>query len=336
MRIGDDGLRYFCTDPKVDCNSCIPMTKVTVSVVIPTYNHAQYILQSLASVFSQEFKDYEIIVINDGSPDETAALLQPLADVNKIIYLDQPNSGQAKARNCGLAKARGEFIAFLDDDDCWTTGNLEAQVHRLQQAQPGTVACAGQCRFVAGTELPPPDPVTDESVSLGALLHKNCIHSPGQVVIRKDALVAAGGFGAVKGGADDWDCWLRLAKHGKIIASEHVALLYTLHQTNASRDAIAMLRSADAVVSKHTEDVPPPVRVAAFTSLLDQSSVFVAHQMTAALKRAHLRTCFSGLRCLFVCLGKAGWRMGSLQILARAFTDVFKANTRSKARPKAA
>ena len=306
------------------------MNPVEVSVIIPTYNHERYVLDTLASVFEQSFKDYEIIVVNDGSPDGTASRLRPLADARRIIYLEQPNAGQARARNHGLAQARGEFVAFLDDDDRWPADNLERQMNALRQAGPGTLACVGRCRYTGDVESSVAEPLADEALTFPRLLRKSCIVSPGQAVIRKSALEAIGGFGGVRGGADDWDCWLRLARHGKMVASQHVALLYTLHQSNASRDAIAMLRSADIVISKHTEGVAPSVRTAAFTSLLEQSSVFVAHQVTAALKRGNLRVGFQGLGRLWVCLGKAGWRIGAVRILARAFFDVLRANLRFK------
>ncbi len=86
-----------------------------VSVVIPTYKHAEYVLATLESVFAQTFTSYEVIVVNDGSPDNTAAKLQPLVDAGRIRYFEQPNAGQSAARNRGLAEARGSSWHF------WTT-----------------------------------------------------------------------------------------------------------------------------------------------------------------------------------------------------------------------
>src|SRR4051812_9960334 len=86
-----------------------------VSIVIPAYNHAHYIGEALASVFKQTFKDIEVIVINDGSPDNTEQILRHFADTGKIVYVYQENKGQAAARNHGLSIARGKYIAFLDD-----------------------------------------------------------------------------------------------------------------------------------------------------------------------------------------------------------------------------
>src|SRR5260221_785574 len=91
----------------------------TVSVVIPAYNVARYISETLESVFAQTFTDYEVIVVNDGSPD-TEDFEQAIAPyLNRILYLKQENLGASVARNTGLQAARGEFIAFLDADDLW-------------------------------------------------------------------------------------------------------------------------------------------------------------------------------------------------------------------------
>src|SRR5439155_3912895 len=106
----------------------------TVSIIIPTYNHRQYVLETLESVFAQTLADREIIVINDGSPDDTAEVLRPLAASGRIRYIQQANAGPSEARNRGLAEARGRFVAFLDDDDLWPADKLAWQVEALQHA----------------------------------------------------------------------------------------------------------------------------------------------------------------------------------------------------------
>src|SRR5689334_17923461 len=103
-----------------------------VSVVIPTYNHSRYVLDAVESVFAQTFTDYELIVVNDGSPDDTSDVLRPLVDAQKIQYIEQPNRGGAAARNAGLGRARGEFIVILDDDDLLPADKLESQVAEMK------------------------------------------------------------------------------------------------------------------------------------------------------------------------------------------------------------
>src|SRR5438034_6092600 len=120
----------------------LPRLHARVSVVIPTYCHQDTIIDTLKSVFLQTFQDFEVIVVNDGSPDETAQLVAPLAAVGRIRYLEQSNQGQAAARNRGLEEATGEFISFLDDDDLWPADKLEWQVSYLER-NPSIAAVGG-------------------------------------------------------------------------------------------------------------------------------------------------------------------------------------------------
>jgi glycosyltransferase involved in cell wall biosynthesis len=110
-----------------------------VSIIIPAYNIAPYIAETLDSVFAQTFTDYEVIVVNDGSPDteEFERAMQPYLD--RVIYLKQENGGASVARNAGLQTARGEFVAFLDGDDLWLPNYLEEQmkVHANARLRPG-------------------------------------------------------------------------------------------------------------------------------------------------------------------------------------------------------
>ena len=102
-----------------------------VSVIIPTYNHAMYIERTLESVFQQTYKNYEIIVIDDGSTDNTQEVIKSYE--NKITYICKENEGTAKSRNLGLKIAKGKYVAFLDSDDLWMPQKLELQVTLLDK-----------------------------------------------------------------------------------------------------------------------------------------------------------------------------------------------------------
>src|SRR2546423_11920715 len=104
-----------------------------VSVIIAAYNVAEYIGETLVSVFAQTFSDYEVIVINDGSEDEAelAAALAPYRE--RIVYRTQDNRGLAAARNAGIRAARGQYIAFLDADDLWEAEFLQKQIEFIEQ-----------------------------------------------------------------------------------------------------------------------------------------------------------------------------------------------------------
>lgn len=108
-----------------------------VSVIIPTYNADHYIETTLNSVRSQTYKNIEVIVIDDGSQDQTAEIVRSVAQQDgRIILLQQPNSGVAAARNFGIQKAQGELIAPIDADDIWYPENLEKQLQCFLQAEP--------------------------------------------------------------------------------------------------------------------------------------------------------------------------------------------------------
>ena len=227
-----------------------------VSVVIPTYNHSQYILATLDSVFAQTYPDYEIIVINDGSPDDTARALEPLVEQNKIQYLEQENQGQAAARNRGLALARGEFIAFLDDDDLWPPDKLEWQVEMLQDSDDVAVA-GGSVHYIDDLgRYVMQEPLREPQVTLEHLFCGSPFVSPGQTLIRASHLRQIGGLNPALWGVDDYDLWFRILKHGKITISPKVSLYYRTHAANASKNSSRMFNNSLVLIKAQVADAP--------------------------------------------------------------------------------
>jgi glycosyltransferase involved in cell wall biosynthesis len=224
-----------------------------VSVVIPTYCHRDTIGETLDSVFAQTFRDFEVVVVDDGSPDGTGELLRPLVEQGRIRYVRQENAGAGRARNRGLHEARGEFIAFLDADDLWPTDKLEWQVEVLR-ARPEAVLVYGaerhlhpDGRLVRRTSSePPPDGDAYAKFRL-----RNWITSPGQTLIRADALRAIGGFDTAIWGSEDWDLYIRLARRGPFVFRPVVALDYRLHAGNSTKQAIRHALNHFAVVRRH-------------------------------------------------------------------------------------
>jgi len=226
------------------------MIAPTVSVVIPTYRHRDYVLETLRSVFAQSFTDYEVIVVNDGSDDGTEEVLRPLATASRIAYFEQSNSGQAAARNHGLARARGEFIAFLDDDDLWPEDKLQWQTDVLR-AQTNIGIVGGNVAEV-GCENPwLPQRTAICEPSLDDLYRGLTMTSPGQSLIRTQLLREYGGFDERLAGADDYDMWLRLARVTKIEMHDRVALYYRRHPNQASRDMGKMMHMCLAAIEKN-------------------------------------------------------------------------------------
>ena len=221
-----------------------------VSVVIPTYCHQDYVLETLDSVFAQTFTDYEVIIINDGSPDQTAEVLRSSVESKRIRYYEQTNAGQSAARNHGLAEARGKFIAFLDDDDLWPPDKLAWQVDVLK-ATDAVLIGGRTAQLRDGLIVPPQTDWRSDKLSLTDLAKGCSFLSPGQTLIRREALDKIGGFDESIWGVDDYDLYLRLAKHGELRVDSQVSLYYRLHAGNASRQREKMLLNGYKVVRQH-------------------------------------------------------------------------------------
>jgi glycosyltransferase involved in cell wall biosynthesis len=229
-----------------------------VSVIIPTYKHAKYVLETIGSVFAQSFRDYEIIVINDGSPDDTAAVLRPLAESGRIRYIEQENAGQAAARNRGLAEATGEYVAFLDDDDLWPADKLEWQVTALEGRPKAIMAYGFTELFGEGAGDPFPGPDAPDGSVYERFLAQNWLWSPGQTLMRAAAVREISGFDTKIWGADDWDLYIRLSQRGLFRYEHRCALRYRFHDANASRKVGRMYANITKVRRKHLGYFPMP------------------------------------------------------------------------------
>jgi glycosyltransferase involved in cell wall biosynthesis len=187
-----------------------------VSIIIPSYNTADLIAACLDSVFAQTFQDFEAIVVNDGSPDtpELEKVLQPYLD--RIVYIKQVNKRAAGARNTAIAKARGEFLAFLDSDDTWLPNHLESQMKQFEVdpalglVYANAVLVGDPTRHVEFMEKCP----SAGEAGFEALVVERCQIPVSTVVARKAAIVKAGGFDESLARCDDYDMWLRTAFYG--------------------------------------------------------------------------------------------------------------------------
>jgi glycosyltransferase involved in cell wall biosynthesis len=222
-----------------------------ISVIIPTFNHGEFVAETLESVFAQTYGDFEVIVVNDGSRDDTESVLRPYIEAQRIRYLRQENQGVAAARNAGLALATGEWIAFLDDDDLWLTDKLEWQVACLEASN--AVVVGGSCSRFGLTEerKEKGDSHKIEFLATADLFRGNPFGSPGQTLIRKSALEQIGGLDAAIWGVDDLDLWIRLSRIGAVQRVDRVALHYRVHDSNASLDLRRMTQNMEAVILKN-------------------------------------------------------------------------------------
>ncbi|MGI9056020.1 MAG: glycosyltransferase family 2 protein [Pyrinomonadaceae bacterium] len=216
-----------------------------VSIITPAYNIAEYISETLDSVFAQTFRNFEIIVVNDGSPDteEFERVLEPYFD--KIVYLKHENIGAGAARNAAIENARGELIAFLDGDDVWFPEFLASQIEFLENNNLAMVY-ADAVHF-GGSEL---DGVNymQKSPSVGeanfeSLLDLRCNVITSGTVVRKKNIIEAGMFETEKVRAHDFHLWLRIAGRGAQIGYQRKVLLkYRVRPGNLTGDAIQQIK----------------------------------------------------------------------------------------------
>lgn len=216
-----------------------------VSIIIPVYNCQTYVLEAVESVLAQDYPAKQVIVIDDGSTDGSIQKLQSLGDAIELICV--PNGGPARARNTGIARARGEFIAFLDADDVWLPGKLTAQVTYLESHPEVGICYTGWHVWPAGAQgrFDRPafaaqhlgQPAVDESRSgwiYGRLLF-DCELLTTTVMLRAETARRVGSFepGLIVG--EDYDFWLRMAQAAKIARLDCVGALYRVLPTSASR-----------------------------------------------------------------------------------------------------
>lgn len=221
-----------------------------VSVVIPAFNASRYIGETVATVLAQTVAALEVIVVDDGSADSTAAIVRAITD-DRVRLLSRSNGGVSAARNAGIREARAQrFVAFLDADDCWDAEKLERQIAFLDQ-HPSCVATGCLMRYVSssGRVLGRSGHVVtpaDRRAMAQAELFPFPISS---FLVRRDVLETVGGFdeslGRPSGGAEDLDLLARLAQAGEVACVPSILGSYRIHPGSAmARDRLRINREA--------------------------------------------------------------------------------------------
>lgn len=221
-----------------------------VSVIIPTYNCAHFLGQAIESVLEQTFMDYEIIVVDDGSTDDTAAVLDQFRD--QVRHVSQANQGNAGARNTGIAMARGQWLAFLDADDLWAPRKLERQLIDLISSPGARVGFVRALKFFESGDFEPmpADPAEGElwdklvfyqpfgSSHSGMLAHQSCFGTVGR--FDEDLRLSV-----------DWDLFIRLAERYKIRVLQEFSVYHRQHASNTTGNAELRLSMYLACLRKH-------------------------------------------------------------------------------------
>ncbi len=231
------------------------MPKVTV--IVPAYNAERTIVAAIASVQQQSFGDWELIVIDDGSCDRTVELLNRVKEPRMQVHR-YANAGVSVARNRGIARAQGEYIAFLDADDLWRQDKLECQVAALEQHANAAVAYSWTCVMnESATMIHPASPVWYEGNVYSQLLVRNFLLCGSNPLVRRHALERVGGFDATLTHGEDWELFVRLAKLVEFVVVPAAQVFYRQSPTSASAQVALMETRLLAVIDSVFAAAPP-------------------------------------------------------------------------------
>ena len=222
-----------------------------VSVIIPTYNRAALLREAIDSVLAQTYADFEIIVVDDGSVDDTAAMLATLTDP-RLRYVRQANAGRSAARNQGLALAQGEFICFLDDDDAFLPNKLSDQTADLdRRTEIGLIVGGWRLMDERGRPFQDSPPQPNAGLTLPNWF-SDCpfiVHAP---LIRRGWLERTSGFDRELEPAEDWGLWLELAHLGCPMAwGTTIVCLYRQHAGNSLRAYTPQMQATVRMLDKY-------------------------------------------------------------------------------------
>ena len=234
----------------------MPVNKPEVSIIIPTYNRADLIRESLDSIFAQSYRNYEIIVVDDGSTDDTGSVLQPLVEQGVIRYIYQQNRGESAARNRGIVEASGRYIAFLDSDDLFEPDKLDIQVRYLQDHPEVGLVHSGFIKFDNdGNDLGYRDPSWFSSMIYPQmLLYWTTLMAVDTVLVPKIVFDSVGLFDEFMRIGPDLDMWRRIARKYPFGFIDKSLARVRVHAGNISGDKLGVTHGLLIYLEKAFED----------------------------------------------------------------------------------
>lgn len=232
-----------------------------VSVIIPAYNAAWCIRRAVDSVLAQDYRDYELIVVDDGSQDDTTTVLAAYGPVLRVV--GKTNGGLSSARNAGINAARGVYVAFLDADDWWLPGKLSRQV-TLMDARPDLLFCstASEVWTAAGKRLTDWRCFGGSGSALACIFAVNAYvaGSGSAVMAQRQAFARAGGFDVDLRSLEDIDMWMRLAAMGDFVCIDEPLTAIEKRSDSMSGNLDVMRGAAIRVMRKNRGLLSPTLR----------------------------------------------------------------------------
>ena len=249
----------------------------TVSVIIPAYNAQETLLKTIRSIQKQTFLDFELIVINDGSTDNTLEVLSSIKEPRLKVF-SYKNGGLAVARNRGIDHAIGDYITFIDADDLWVPDKLELQLAALQQ-HPKSGIVYSWTAFIneEGKILYFQKPLFFEGDVYPKILVKNFIASGSNILIRRETIETVGKYDPHLKSAEDWDYNIRLAAHCPFAVVPKYQILYRKSSGAMSSKVDVMEKANLFVIERAFQNAPPELQ------FLKNCSLANIHQFFANL-----------------------------------------------------
>jgi len=212
-----------------------------VSIIIPTFNRSTVVQRAINSVLKQTYKNFELIVVDDGSTDDTELQLQNLIDNNSIHYFKKANAGVASARNFGVSKARGQWFAFLDSDDEWLPHKLQEQMTFLKEQTHLSIVYGGETWMRNGVRVNQKKIHQKFSGWIFEKCIEQCFIAPSSVLIAKKLFEEMKGFDENFVVCEDYDLWLKISSRYEIgLIEQPLIIKYGGHEDQLSTKYFAM------------------------------------------------------------------------------------------------
>jgi glycosyltransferase involved in cell wall biosynthesis len=302
---------------------------VTLSIVIPVYNGASFIAETVKACLHQTYRDFEVIVVNDGSKDGTEAELAQFGDTIRVISI--PNGGVSNARNVGVRASLGQYVAFLDADDIWYPDKLERHLGAMLKYPEVGFSCSNYRvryqsvdatvhfdQFKGDPQLTFDRPIDGDTV-FQVLIRCNFVGTCSNVIARRDLLEAAGLFDTTLRQAEDYDLWLRCALRSPFLVLSDILLVKVTHDTNLTNNLVETWQYHEKVLVMLLESDAIKARPNLRKSVHHELSVVRYIIGNRLFNRGQSRDCFG----YFVAGLRSQWSVGNVVAFAGHFSRKF-------------
>lgn len=299
------------------------MKEPQVSIIMPVYNGEKYVVEAIESILNQSYKDYEIIIVNDGSTDNTFDKIRSYLQLSNTKYVEQRNRGLPAALNTGIKASSGEYIAFLDCDDVWLPHKLDMQVVFMKE-HPEVGLVHGNISYIDqyGTPFTPDSPYeTDISGNCFPELFMGNRIAVLTVLMKKECIRKVGFFSENLKYADDYDMWLRISRHYPLGHIDKCLAVYRKHPGGISSNIIAHNADVLEVLGRTLKQFPDTWRIVGNDKVKDRLFYLTNHLGTLCYNSGKY---LSAVRYFLKATNLDMIRFGPLSL--RAFLRLFKKN----------